>query len=69
MSVRILALVGSLRAGSTNRQLAEAAVKHDLRALGGVLDGRLGELAVGRTGAKASDERENANRHANSKGG
>ncbi|WP_055525787.1 NADPH-dependent FMN reductase [Streptomyces graminilatus] len=28
MSVRILALVGSLRAGSTNRQLAEAAVKH-----------------------------------------
>ncbi|MFI6873729.1 NAD(P)H-dependent oxidoreductase [Streptomyces sp. NPDC050400] len=27
MSVRILALVGSLRAGSTNRQLAEAAVK------------------------------------------
>ncbi|MFE0512843.1 NADPH-dependent FMN reductase [Streptomyces sp. NPDC058964] len=28
MSVRILALVGSLRAGSTNRRLAEAAVKH-----------------------------------------
>lgn len=28
MSVRILALVGSLRAGSTNRQLAEAAIKH-----------------------------------------
>ncbi|KPI11150.1 NADPH-dependent FMN reductase [Actinobacteria bacterium OK074] len=28
MSVRILALVGSLRAGSHNRQLAEAAVKH-----------------------------------------
>ncbi|MEU9793360.1 NAD(P)H-dependent oxidoreductase [Streptomyces sparsogenes] len=28
MSVRILALVGSLRAGSTNRQLAEAAAKH-----------------------------------------
>ncbi|TLS46842.1 NAD(P)H-dependent oxidoreductase [Streptomyces montanus] len=28
MSVRILALVGSLRTGSTNRQLAEAAVKH-----------------------------------------
>lgn len=27
MSVRILALVGSLRSGSTNRQLAEAAVK------------------------------------------
>jgi NAD(P)H-dependent FMN reductase len=27
MSVRILALVGSLRAGSTNRQLAEATVK------------------------------------------
>ncbi|WP_432026290.1 NAD(P)H-dependent oxidoreductase [Streptomyces sp. 1222.5] len=27
MSVRILALVGSLRTGSTNRQLAEAAVK------------------------------------------
>ncbi|MFD8382550.1 NAD(P)H-dependent oxidoreductase [Streptomyces sp. NPDC059679] len=27
MSVRILALVGSLRAGSTNRQLAETAVK------------------------------------------
>ncbi|MEU1300511.1 NADPH-dependent FMN reductase [Streptomyces shenzhenensis] len=27
MSVRILALVGSLRAGSTNRQLAEAAVQ------------------------------------------
>ncbi|GAA3208558.1 NAD(P)H-dependent oxidoreductase [Streptomyces sp. XM83C] len=27
MSVRILALVGSVRAGSTNRQLAEAAVK------------------------------------------
>ncbi|MFS4097084.1 NAD(P)H-dependent oxidoreductase [Streptomyces sp. AF1A] len=27
MSVRILALVGSLRAGSTNRRLAEAAVK------------------------------------------
>ncbi|MCL6673694.1 MULTISPECIES: NAD(P)H-dependent oxidoreductase [Streptomyces] len=27
MSVRILALVGSLRAGSTNRQLAEAAAK------------------------------------------
>jgi NAD(P)H-dependent FMN reductase len=27
MSVRILALVGSLRAGSTNRQFAEAAVK------------------------------------------
>ncbi|CAM5641259.1 Secreted protein OS=Streptomyces glaucescens OX=1907 GN=SGLAU_29395 PE=4 SV=1 [Streptomyces glaucescens] len=28
MSVRILALVGSLRAGRDNRQLAEAAVKH-----------------------------------------
>ncbi|WP_329454169.1 NADPH-dependent FMN reductase [Streptomyces sp. NBC_01497] len=28
MSVRILAFVGSLRAGSHNRQLAEAAVKH-----------------------------------------
>jgi NAD(P)H-dependent FMN reductase len=28
MSIRILALVGSLRAGSYNRQLAEAAVKH-----------------------------------------
>ncbi|MGW3497780.1 NAD(P)H-dependent oxidoreductase [Streptomyces sp. NPDC001020] len=28
MSVRILALVGSLRAGSHNRQLAEAAVQH-----------------------------------------
>jgi NAD(P)H-dependent FMN reductase len=28
MSVRILAIVGSLRAGSYNRQLAEAAVKH-----------------------------------------
>ncbi|MEU4091728.1 NADPH-dependent FMN reductase [Streptomyces sp. NPDC026673] len=28
MSVRILALVGSLRAGSHNRQLADAAVKH-----------------------------------------
>lgn len=28
MSTRILALVGSLRAGSYNRQLAEAAVKH-----------------------------------------
>jgi NAD(P)H-dependent FMN reductase len=28
MSVRILALVGSLRSGSTNRQLAEAAAKH-----------------------------------------
>lgn len=28
MSVRILALVGSLRAGSHNRQLAEAAVKY-----------------------------------------
>ncbi|QMU72453.1 NAD(P)H-dependent oxidoreductase [Streptacidiphilus sp. P02-A3a] len=28
MSVRVLALVGSLRAGSHNRQLAEAAVKH-----------------------------------------
>ncbi|MPY47759.1 NAD(P)H-dependent oxidoreductase [Streptomyces acidicola] len=28
MSVRILALVGSLRAGSHNRQLAEAATKH-----------------------------------------
>ncbi|MFP1624993.1 NAD(P)H-dependent oxidoreductase [Streptomyces sp. 5K101] len=28
MSVRILALVGSLRAGSHNRRLAEAAVKH-----------------------------------------
>ncbi len=28
MDVRILALVGSLRAGSHNRQLAEAAVKH-----------------------------------------
>ncbi|MGQ4514527.1 NAD(P)H-dependent oxidoreductase [Streptomyces sp. DW26H14] len=28
MSVRILALVGSLRGGSHNRQLAEAAVKH-----------------------------------------
>ncbi|MBA4866007.1 NAD(P)H-dependent oxidoreductase [Streptomyces sp. PSKA54] len=28
MSVRILALVGSLRAGSHNRQLAEAAAKH-----------------------------------------
>jgi NAD(P)H-dependent FMN reductase len=28
MSIRILAMVGSLRAGSYNRQLAEAAVKH-----------------------------------------
>lgn len=28
MSVRVIALVGSLRAGSHNRQLAEAAVKH-----------------------------------------
>lgn len=28
MSVRLLAVVGSLRAGSHNRQLAEAAVKH-----------------------------------------
>ena len=28
MSIRILALVGSLRAGSYNRQLAEAAVKY-----------------------------------------
>jgi NAD(P)H-dependent FMN reductase len=28
MSIQILSLVGSLRAGSTNRQLAEAAVKH-----------------------------------------
>jgi NAD(P)H-dependent FMN reductase len=28
MTTRILALVGSLRAGSYNRQLAEAAVKH-----------------------------------------
>ena len=28
MSTRILALVGSLRADSYNRQLAEAAVKH-----------------------------------------
>lgn len=28
MTVRILALVGSLRAGSHNRQLAEAAAKH-----------------------------------------
>ena len=28
MTIRILALVGSLRAGSYNRQLAEAAVKH-----------------------------------------
>ena len=28
MSTRILALVGSLRAGSYNHQLAEAAVKH-----------------------------------------
>jgi NAD(P)H-dependent FMN reductase len=28
MSIRILTLVGSLRAGSYNRQLAEAAVKH-----------------------------------------
>ncbi|MDH6228054.1 MULTISPECIES: NAD(P)H-dependent oxidoreductase [Streptomyces] len=28
MSVRVLALVGSLRAGSHNRQLAEAAAKH-----------------------------------------
>src|SRR5271157_900177 len=28
MSTRILALVGSLRAGSYNRQLAEAAVRH-----------------------------------------
>lgn len=44
MSVRIVALVGSLRAGSTNRQLAEAAVK--LAPAGSevaILDG-LGEL-------------------------
>ncbi|MFE3456779.1 NAD(P)H-dependent oxidoreductase [Nocardiopsis aegyptia] len=34
MSVRLLALVGSLRAGSHNRQLAEAAIKHTPQGVG-----------------------------------
>ena len=44
MSVRILALVGSLRAGSTNRQLAEAAVKHAPEGAEVVLFEGLGEI-------------------------
>src|SRR3954469_535425 len=44
MSVRILALVGSLRAGSTNRQLAQAAVKHAPEGAEVVLFAGLGEI-------------------------
>ncbi len=49
------------------RDLGQTLEDLDVRALGRELDGRLGELAIGRTGAKAADEREDANRHANSK--
>ncbi|MEU8590434.1 NAD(P)H-dependent oxidoreductase [Streptomyces sp. NPDC048664] len=44
MSVRILALVGSLRAGSHNRQLAEAAAKHAPEGVEVVLFEGLGEI-------------------------
>ncbi|MGV9566795.1 NAD(P)H-dependent oxidoreductase [Streptomyces sp. NPDC003480] len=44
MSVRILALVGSLRAGSHNRQLAEAAVKHAPGGVEVVLHEGLGQV-------------------------
>jgi NAD(P)H-dependent FMN reductase len=44
MSVRILGLVGSLRAGSHNRQLAEAAVKHAPDGVEIVLHEGLGDL-------------------------
>ncbi|GAA3028956.1 NAD(P)H-dependent oxidoreductase [Streptomyces glomeratus] len=44
MSVRILALVGSLRAGSHNRQLAEAAVKHAPAGVEVVLHEGLGQV-------------------------
>ncbi|MEU6096763.1 NADPH-dependent FMN reductase [Streptomyces sp. NPDC047079] len=44
MSVRILALVGSLRAGSHNRQLAEAAVKHAPEGVEVVLHEGLGQV-------------------------
>ncbi|MGI5141581.1 MULTISPECIES: NAD(P)H-dependent oxidoreductase [unclassified Streptomyces] len=44
MSVRILALVGSLRAGSHNRQLAEAAVKHAPEGVEVVLQEGLAEV-------------------------
>jgi NAD(P)H-dependent FMN reductase len=44
MSVRILALVGSLRAGSTNRKLAEAAAKHAPEGVEVVLHEGLGSI-------------------------
>ncbi|MEE1800954.1 NAD(P)H-dependent oxidoreductase [Streptomyces sp. NPDC101062] len=44
MSVRVLALVGSLRAGSHNRQLAQAAVKHAPEGVEVVLFDSLGEV-------------------------
>ncbi|MFI9650346.1 NAD(P)H-dependent oxidoreductase [Streptomyces sp. NPDC052040] len=44
MSVRILALVGSLRAGSHNRQLAEAAAKHAPEGVEVVLHEGLGQV-------------------------
>ncbi|SFK57255.1 NAD(P)H-dependent oxidoreductase [Streptomyces pini] len=44
MSVRILALVGSLRSGSHNRQLAEAAVKHAPEGVEIVVHEGLGDL-------------------------
>ncbi|MFH0241507.1 NAD(P)H-dependent oxidoreductase [Streptomyces sp. HK10] len=44
MSVRILALVGSLRSGSHNRRLAEAAVKHAPEGVEIVVHEGLGDL-------------------------